>query len=129
MMGASHHPISVAAAIAHQLHVTALQADVVAHLLEGPGVHEGGDAVGPGLQAARSQAGGHTHHALLGHAGIDESGAQRRLQGFQGPEAQVTGQEHVGALSAQGHHGLAKGIPHAPTSAKARWYWASSMLL
>jgi len=71
-----------------------VQANIVANLLERTGIEERSDAIGPGPQSASRQAGCDGDHVLLRDTGIDETRAQAILQGFQGFEAQVAGEEN-----------------------------------
>ena len=94
MVRTAHHAVSVSATVADQDHGQMMQADIIANLLEGTGVEEGRDAVGPRPQAAARQAGRDRYHVLLRNAGIDEARAHGILQRLQGFEAQVPGEEN-----------------------------------
>ena len=72
VVGRSHHAVAIAAAVAHQDDRKLVQADVVADLLERPGVNERSNAVDPGTQARPRQPGGDRDHVLLGNARVDE---------------------------------------------------------
>ena len=89
-----HHAVAVAAAVADQHDRQAVQADVVADLLERPGVDERRDAVDPGPQPAAGQPGGRPRPCSARPRRVDEPLAQRVAQRLQGLEAEVAGQEH-----------------------------------
>ena len=72
MVGRSHHAVAIAAAIAHQDDRKLVQADVIADLLERPGINERSNAVNPWAQARPRQPGGDRYHVLLGNARVDE---------------------------------------------------------
>ncbi len=94
MMRTAHHAVSISATVADQDHRKMMETDIIANLLEGTGVEEGSNAVGPWPQSASRQAGRDRDHVLLRNAGIDEARAHSILQRFQGFEAKVPGQEN-----------------------------------
>ena len=94
MVRTAHHPVSISATVADQDHRQMMETDIIANLLEGTGVEEGRNAVGPWPQAAARQAGRDRDHVLLRNAGIDEARAHGILQRLQGFEAEVSGEEN-----------------------------------
>jgi hypothetical protein len=53
-----------------------MQANIVPHLLERPGVEERRDAIHPRAQTRPGEAGGDRDHVLLRDAGIQEAGTE-----------------------------------------------------
>ena len=90
-----------------------MQADVVADLLERPGVEERGDAVDPGPEAGPRQARAHRDHVLLGHARVDEPPPEGVAQRLEGLETEVAGQEYEIRGDGRRPPGLAKDVSHA----------------
>src|SRR5579871_1471535 len=120
MVGAAHDTVSIAAAVTDQGYGEVVEADIVPDLFQRTGVNEGGDAVGPGLEALAGKARGHRNHVLFRHPGVDKAGTGGFLKGFQGHKTQVARQKHKIRVRSPLNHGLAKFIPHAsPSSSKA----------
>jgi hypothetical protein len=71
-----------------------MQTDIITNLLEGAGIKERCDAIGPGTESASRQAGSDGDHVLFRDAGVYETWAQRVLQGFESFKAQVPGEEN-----------------------------------
>src|ERR1700685_1156505 len=122
-MGAAHHAVSVSASVAHNHHRQAMQAHVVADLLEGPGIDEGRNAVHPGTQVLPRQPGGHRDHVLLRDAGIDKAGAHRVAQRLKRIESQIAREKYEIATIRLRNQRLTKLLSHdAVTSPTARAY-------
>ena len=121
MVGGPHHAVAVTAAVADQHHRQPVQADVVADLLERPGVDERRDAVDPRAQPGPRQPGGHRDHVLLGDAGVDEPLPQGIAQRLQGHEAEVAGQEHEPRAAGGLYERLTEGFSHAPSVSRVAW--------
>ena len=119
MMAAAHDAVTVAAAVADDLHVEIVEADVVADLLERPTEDEGCDRVGPALLAQAGHARSHRDHVLLGDPGVDETLAHARAQGFERHEAEIAGEEDDRAFAVAIADRIAEGAPHATTSSRA----------
>ncbi len=71
-----------------------METDIVANLLEGAGVEEGCNAVGPRPQAAARQAGRNRDHVLFRYAGINKARAHGILQRLQGFETKISGEKN-----------------------------------
>ena len=85
VMRGPHHAVAVAAAVADQHDRQVVQADVVADLLEGPGVDERGDAVDPRSQPAHASPAATETMFCSATPALMNRGAHRVAQAAPGP--------------------------------------------